>query len=424
MSNRPTTLGLVPSFGFGDRLGLATPGHIRALQAAGEGIRPVFAQQSTREMERTNRQPESVLADAAEAVERVGYDGPWAADADHLKREADIDATAAAGFTFFTLDPSDFVRPEADGYDLERLEAELQRADGQMQRSLDSYLGKRVRLGHGLAIQLDRLTVYRAALKYGGAIKRTIELARHLAQVMAAAGRDHELEVSVDETQTPTSLAEHYIIAEELQRAEVKFVSLAPRFVGEFEKGVDYKGDLAQFERSLRQHAVLARQLGPYKLSLHSGSDKLTIYPLLARLTRGMFHVKTAGTSYLEALRVAARHEPELFRSIIQLARDRYEADRATYHVSCRLDDVPVPGAVADCATLERIYLGDWRQVPDGQGLRAPGRQILHVTFGSVLADATLGRELYCVLQTHATSYAELLAYHFGRHLEALRAGL
>jgi len=70
-------------------------------------------------------------------------------------------------------------------------------------------------------------------------------------------------------------------------------ISLAPRFIGDFEKGVDYKGDVAQLERSLADHAALARQLGPYKLSLHSGSDKLTLYPILARVTNGCFHVKS-----------------------------------------------------------------------------------------------------------------------------------
>ncbi|HID23908.1 MAG TPA: hypothetical protein EYP14_16120, partial [Planctomycetaceae bacterium] len=73
---------------------------------------------------------------------------------------------------------------------------------------------------------------------------------------------------------------------------------------------------------------------------------------------------------------------------------------------------------------LEQLYLGDWRQVPAGEGLSAPGRQILHVTFGSVLAAGALGNELRSVLQAHAATYEELLACHFSRHLEALRAGL
>src|SRR4029078_7497460 len=116
---------------------------------------------------------------------------------------------------------------------------------------------------------------------------------------------------------------EHYIVAHRCLSRGMKLVSLAPRFIGDFEKGVDYKGDLPQLERSLADHAAIADALGPYKLSLHSGSDKLSIYPAFARLTRGRFHVKTAGTSYLEALRVAARHDQKLFRRIIDFARSR-----------------------------------------------------------------------------------------------------
>src|SRR5258706_4285204 len=81
--------------------------------------------------------------------------------------------------------------------------------------------------------------------------------------------------------------------------------------------------------------------LGPYKLSLHSGSDKLSIYTAFARQTRGRFHVKTAGTSYLEALRVVARHDVALFRRIVEFSRGRYENDKATYHVSATLGSVP-----------------------------------------------------------------------------------
>src|SRR5205085_2439902 len=121
----------------------------------------------------------------------------------------------------------------------------------------------------------------------------------------------------------------------------MKLVSLAPRFIGDFEKGVDYKGDVAALERSLDDHAAIAEMLGPYKLSLHSGSDKLSIYPAFARATRGKFHVKTAGTSYLEGLRVAARHDESLFRRIIEFARNRYDVDKATYHVSATVASAP-----------------------------------------------------------------------------------
>src|SRR4051794_7241794 len=108
------TLGLQPSFGFGDRLGLATPGHVEAMRRSGAGILPIFPQQSIREMARTNRMPAQVMNDALARLRRAGWDGPTGADADPLKTPADVDATAAVGFTFFTIDPSGHVDQKAD----------------------------------------------------------------------------------------------------------------------------------------------------------------------------------------------------------------------------------------------------------------------------------------------------------------------
>src|SRR5688572_21175432 len=101
---QPTTLGTNPSFGFGDRIGLATPGHLAALQSAGDGIAPIFAQQSIREMARTNRSPQGVMDDAMHALAAGGWNAAHGADADHLKTREDVDRTASAGFTFFTID--------------------------------------------------------------------------------------------------------------------------------------------------------------------------------------------------------------------------------------------------------------------------------------------------------------------------------
>src|SRR4051794_27012026 len=107
----PTILGLQASFGFGDRPGLGTAGHGAALKGAGGNIRPIFAQQSIREMTRTKRTPEQVMGDAMGALGAAGFTGQHGADADHLKVPEDVDRTAAAGFTFFTIDPSDDVDP-------------------------------------------------------------------------------------------------------------------------------------------------------------------------------------------------------------------------------------------------------------------------------------------------------------------------
>jgi hypothetical protein len=265
--------------------------------------------------------------------------------------------------------------------------------------------------------------VQRAAVKYGRAIQHTISLAKVIQAEAAQRGQPFEIELSVDETEQPTSLAEHYIIADQLRRRGVKIISLAPRFIGDFEKGVDFKGDVAALEKSLHAHAALAKTLGPYKISLHSGSDKLSMYGLLARATGGMFHVKTAGTSYLEALRVIAQCAPTEFREIVAFARERYDTDKATYHVSATVNGVPSTADVRDPKELERLYLECWEDVPSGRGFTAPGRQILHCTFGSVLTDAKLGPLVQQVLREHAGVYAEVLTEHFCRHLEALNAG-
>jgi tagaturonate epimerase len=425
----PSPLGLAPSFGFGDRLGLATPGHIAAQLSqanASSGIEPIFAQQSIREMSRTQRTPDAVMSAAIAAMTAAGFTGRWGADADHLKLDADVDYTAAAGFVFFTIDPSAHVDTQADTNDAATVAAKFALVRERVPW-VSQYLGKSVKLDSGTTITFDELTVKRAAVKYGLAIAHTIALAAHIDKVMKARSSAYEIELSVDETPEPTTLAEHYIIAQQCRSAGTpgdKLVSLAPRFIGEFEKGVDYKGDLKALEKSLADHAAIARQLGPYKLSLHSGSDKLSIYGPFARITRGLFHVKTAGTSYLEALRVVARHDAKLFRTLVDFSRSKYDTDKATYHVSATLASAPAPAQVASDRDLEGLYLEHWSDVPASTGFTKPGRQILHCTFGSVMTDAALGKAVRDVLTAHPGTYSEILALHFGKHLAALRSGM
>ncbi len=425
VAGKAVTLGTSPSFGFGDRLGLATPGHLSALRTAGSGIAPIFAQQSIREMTRTQRSPQQVMQAAQTALAAAGFDEPWGADADHLKTQADVDATVAAGFVFFTIDPSEHVDTKADTYPPAELAVQFEKVRSEI-NWVDQYLHQTVKLKGRFVIKFPEAVVQRAAVKYGRAINHAIKLASYIHYAAAKLGHDFEIELSVDETPQPTTPAEHYIIADQCLKAGMKLVSLAPRFAGDFEKGVDFKGDPAGFEKSLKVHASIARTLGPYKLSLHSGSDKLSIYPLFAQITNGLFHVKTAGTSYLEALRVIAKHDPPLFRHIVEFARQRYDTDKATYHVSATLDSVPAPQDITDDPRLVELYLQNWAGIPQGThlGFTHPGRQILHCTFGSVLTDATLGKAFQAVLAAHPQTYEQVLAEHFGRHLQALQAGL
>lgn len=422
MSKKCVALGLTPSFGFGDRTGLATPGHVASMKRCGEGIAAIFPQQSIREMTRTKRTPQQVMDDAMNAAAASGWTGDIGADADHLKVPEDVDVTAAVGFTFFTIDPSDDVDQQADDYEESTLREKFA-ACGDVAGWYNDYLGKTVKLDTGTVIDLDQQACMRAVVKYGKAIARALKMGDYIKQVNEQSGNDYEIELSVDETDQPTTLAEHYIIADQCLRGGMKLVSLAPRFIGDFEKGIDFIGDLRALKASLKDHAAVAETLGPYKLSLHSGSDKVSMYGLLASATKGRFHVKTAGTSYLEALRVVARHDPAAFREIIDFSRDRYETDKATYHVSATLADAPMTGE-ADDATLEREYLELWSDVPVGKGFTKPGRQILHCTFGSVLTDEKFGKIVHDCLKANPDTYTEVLDDHFGRHLDALRSGM
>lgn len=412
----PQVLGLRKSFGFGDRLGLATPGHIDAVAKTDFG--PVFAQQSIREMTRTDRTPDEVMRAAQQALSSAGWDRPWGADADHLKTPQDVERTAAAGFTFFTIDPSEFVEDAADHLSEVELDARTLDlvAGGVLPADwLGLYAGKTFDVGDGLTLRLDETTLKRAAVKYGRALQHCDTMAQAIGQ--ACAGRPCEIELSVDETATPTRPEEHLFVGLELRRRNVRVVSLAPRFPGEFEKGIDYRGDLKNFEAQLRRHVAVAAFCGPYKLSIHSGSDKFSIYPIIGRVCGDLLHVKTAGTSYLEALRVLTGVASDLFGEIAAFARGRFTTDRASYHISTTDADIAALGTASGVDAGER-YLNT----------RA-GRQLLHVTFGSVLTSGKTSRgrpfkDALCeVLERHADLHRELLARHLGQHLSLLTAG-
>lgn len=386
----PSPLGVSPSFGFGDRLGLATSGHIAAVR--GTNFAPVFAQQSVRENARTGRTPQQVMDDAKRAVDAAGWDAPWGADADHLKTVDDIPPFVEARYTFFTIDPGEYVDNAVDTDSIDVLKQKIVGLPWDELSRL--YLTGNGNQPWG---QFEAESLMRAAVKYSKAVRHAATMFARLSGMVDG----FDFEVSVDETDSPTTPLEHFFIASELTRAGVKFTSLAPRFIGRFEKGVDYIGGLDALDSELAKHAAVTAHFGTYKLSLHSGSDKFSVYPLLQKHWGERIHVKTAGTSYLEALRVLAQYEPELFIKIYSLARERYETDKQTYHVSAELDHLPETDDLP--AVLEDFH----------------AREVLHVTFGSVLA--RFGVELKAALVKHEGAYCDALKAHFGKHLSLLK---
>lgn len=385
-----TPLSLTPSFGFGDRLGLATPGHIAAVRNT--KFAPVFAQQSVRENARTGRTPQKVMDDAKRAVEAANWDLPWGADADHIKTLDDLSPFVEAGYTFFTVDPGEYVDNSADADSFEAVKKKIAGMNWDELSSL--YLNRAENYAWG-NFETESLT--RATAKYGRAIQHSVSLFRRLSGLLDA----FDFEVSVDETDAPTTPLEHFFIANELIRFGVRFTSLAPRFIGRFEKGVDYIGEMQALESEFAKHAAVTMHFGTYKLSLHSGSDKFSVYPLVTRYWGERIHVKTAGTSYLEALRVLAKYEPDLFLKIYSLGRECYELDKKTYHVSARLDLLPGTDDLPS-------FLNDFH-----------AREVLHVTFGSAIA--RFGEELKAALVEHESVYHEGLRTHFDRHLRSFK---
>ncbi len=411
---RPVAVGNKTGFGLGDRLGNATPGHVRA--ASKFNVVPVFAQQSIREMTRTGRTPQQVMDEAAWGIFQEHYTRPFGADADHLKTTEDIETCFKAGFTMFTVDPSDHINNQADGMSVEELESAFEGLfDDRKQKEflLNTYLGRTFE-SEGLQSSFKDEEIKRASVKYLQAIKQVIKMYKHLSQLHGE--KPFDFEVSIDETDLPTLTSDHFFIITQLKEQGVKVTSLAPRFVGEFQKAIDYIGDIQKFTSVLEQHTAIARQYGNYKLSIHSGSDKFSIFGVVGRVTQGLFHEKTAGTSYLEAIRTVARKVPDFYRQIHKFALSRFEQDRVSYHVTTDLKAIPDVDQIAD-EELEELFDED------------NTRQLIHITYGSVLQakdenDQYIFRDrLMQILDKNEEEYFGLLERHISRHMESLGLG-
>lgn len=407
----PKRIGLVNSFGFGDRIGLANPAHIRSLQNS--NFKPILAQQSIRELTRTNRTPAEVMDAAVWAVFQEGYINGFGADADHLKTTDDIDLMVENGFKMFTFDPGEYVHNEADNLKNEQLDEAIEKLDwGGLKTSpeilLQNYANKKINISPNFYIDATEAQVKRAVLKYGDALVNIKKMYEHLK--FKHPNYESEVEVSVDETESVTSPFEHFFIVKELNRLGVKLISLAPRFVGSFEKGIDYKGDLNLFKKEYLKHLQIVKYFGNYKISLHSGSDKFSVYKVIGEMRDSVTHIKTAGTSYLEALKILAIKQPELFREILNYSLSLYENEKKSYHVSANILNLKPVNEYSDKELVDLFNNDDCRQV-------------LHVTFGRILTDKNENGEfifknkLIECLKNNEEAHYEIIINHFKKHL-------
>lgn len=393
-AGHPFTLGL------GDRLGLATPGHIRAI--AGYDVFPILAQQSIRELTLTARTFEDVIAAASFGVFQEGYKSGYGADGDHLKTKDEILYALTSGCTMITLDCSEHI----DTAIAEAAPDVIHAAYAALPEALRAHYETRY-LGRTLPV-IDTIEVAeleRIVLVFHKAIAHAIDCYGYIQSIRTQAV---DFELSIDETRTITTPAEHFVIACELDCCGVKPDSVAPHFSGEFEKGVEYQGDLNAFARDFVIHQQIADHFG-YKLSVHSGSDKFSVFSTVGRVTGGRVHVKTAGTNWLEAMYVVAEHAPELYRRCHKLALEkRAEAERY-YHVST--DPSSIPNIDLQCDA----YLPEYLLLP-------ASRQTMHIAYGLLLQERWFQDAFFPFMAAHEQAYYERLVLHIGRHLRYLTA--
>lgn len=399
-------LGRKRTVGVGDRLGIATPGHIRVFERF--DATPIFAQQSIRELNLTNRTFFDVLDSASWAVFREDFTKGFGADGDHVKKPEEIEYALSCGFTMITLDCSEHIRNDVDALSDAEVDAQYV-ADPELEKL---YLNKTFEV-EGTSIHYDEAAFRRICLIYNEAVDYATSIWN---KYFAGRADAPDFELSIDETATPTSPEQHFYVASEMIRRGVKPATVAPRFCGEFQKGIDYIGNLDQFKKEFAVHAAIARKFG-YKISVHSGSDKFSVFETVGKETKGIFHVKTAGTNWLEAMKVIAEHEPELYREIHQYALDYAFAEaRKYYHVTTNLGNIPALDTLKDAELVSLFNNND-------------SRQLIHITYGLILNEKDANGNfrfkdrLYSAWRKHDEELCKNLNGHIGHHLELLYNG-
>jgi hypothetical protein len=287
------------SFGIGDRFCHQGKAQLAALMKAKEqglSITPVW-NKSHREHTIIGTQPADTRREADDAVAACGWDGPYFVDADHIGL-GNVDKFIESS-DFFTLDVADFIAGTADEADV----------DSFVQKH-KKYIGSLTIDGIEESFNITEERIRAIAGKFLLAVRQAGTIYRHIA---AAKGADNFItEVSMDETDQPQTPVEMFFILAAIADEGIPAQTIAPKFTGRFNKGVDYVGDVTgfakEFEQDLAVVALAVREFGlpeNLKLSIHSGSDKFSIYGPIAEALKKFdagLHIKTAGTTWLEEL--------------------------------------------------------------------------------------------------------------------------
>ena len=382
------------SLGMGDRFARQGKAQLQAIanaRALGIEVTPVW-NKSNREHTLVGTEPTSVLAEAEAAVAALGWNCGFHIDADHINL-GNVDRFIAPS-DFFTIDVADYVGKPATPESVNDFVAS--------QRGL---LGALEIPGLREPLPLDEALVRSTAAKFLWAIQEAGRIYRHIAATKSADA--FITEVSVDETDLPQSPAELLIILAMIAGEGIPAQTIAPKFSGRFNKGVDYVGDVAQFEKEFDADlcvvAFAVREFGfpaTLKLSVHSGSDKFSIYPAINRLIKkhdAGLHVKTAGTTWLEEIIGLAESDGDgltVAKEIYARAATRFEELVKPYAPVVDIDPacLPSPKEVAQWTSAQ--YVAALRNDQSCASYNLHFRQFLHVSFkvaaelGGIYTDA------------------------------------
>ena len=409
------------SVGVGDRFAHQAKAQLRAFQVlASEGVAvvPVW-NKSNREHTFIGSQPASVWDAAQRAVAELGWNRPWHVDADHIRLET-VDRFLPCS-DFFTIDVADSIGQPAAAGDVEAFVA-----------SHPELIGTLRIPGIEAPFTTTRELVTRIATKYLLAVQDAGRIYRH---IVAAKGEERIIaEVSMDETDAPQTPPELLVILAALADQRIRLQTIAPKFTGRFNKGVDYVGDLVQFEREFNDDlAVIAQAIQQYglpanlKLSVHSGSDKFSLYPIIRRAlarTGAGLHLKTAGTTWLEeliGLAEAGGAGLELAKSLYAEALEHVDELCGPYAAVIDIDRERLPTATAVAQWSSDQYTAALRHIPTDPRFNSSFRQLLHVAFKLA---AKRGREYLDLLVANETVVGRNVTENLvERHLRPLFIG-
>ena len=406
------------TLGMGDRFAHQGRAQLQAVlqgRALGLSVHPVW-NKSNREHTIIHSEPDGVRAEADAAVKSLGWTGAYYVDADHIGLKT-VDRFLSAS-DFYTLDVADFTGKPADAGSIESFVAGMSR-----------YAGSLSVPGIAAPLTLTPEAIRAAAEKFLLAIQEAGRIYRYIEEKK---GRGNFVtEVSIDETDTPQNPGELLLILAMIARENIPAQTVAPKFTGRFNKGVDYVGDLAQFEKEFDEDlSVIAYAVHEFglpetlKLSVHSGSDKFSIYSIINRLVKKHgcgLHVKTAGTTWLEeviGLAESGGDGLQLAQEIYAGAYGRFDELTGPYAtvIDVKKERLPNPKAVAGWSSEE--YVGALRHDPKCAAYNPDFRQLIHVGFKVA---AELGDRYLDALEANEAIIARNVTHNlFARHLQPI----